>query len=242
MRVLILILICLPLSTAFAQSEKTAKEKNKERIKQFEEENNPYSGNATSLLKTNPLPILWGPIPFTAEYRLNFETIISRRESVEIGGSFLGRSLLLSMIQTAQNQTGGGNLYVQGYRFQFAYKIFVGDILEGMKSTTKQESLTGLYIAAHTSYSTANLSGMPLRNASRYIQVSHFNINFLFGAQEEFFDDKIFLDIHAGLGYRNNQAWNITRNSITPNNDFEELYFFPRNLKIILGFNIGFAF
>lgn len=244
MRILLFVFGVLISCSLLGQND-TTRIKNKEKLDDFEQKNSPFKNNAPGLFKTNPMPILWGPIPFTAEYRLNFESVISRRESIEVGGSYLGESLLFAMIQGAAGP-GAVRYNVTGYRFQIAYKIFVSDYFEyGMKSN-EQISLTGFYVAAHTSYSQAKLvtGATPARSSSRFVEVSHFNFNFLVGVQENFMEDFFYIDMFAGLGYRHNEAWNVNtiQNTRRPNGDFQEIYLFPRNLKVTLGFNIGFAF
>src|ERR1700752_1910122 len=47
-----------------------------------------------SVLKSSPFPILWGQIPFTAEYRLIYETAVNASQSFFVGASYNGASPL----------------------------------------------------------------------------------------------------------------------------------------------------
>ncbi|MGB3947083.1 MAG: hypothetical protein WBM13_03805 [Bacteroidia bacterium] len=51
------------------------------------------------LLKTNPLTPLWGPIPYTGEYRLHAEITNTPKQSTILGISYLGKSLMWGLIE-----------------------------------------------------------------------------------------------------------------------------------------------
>src|ERR1035437_4574955 len=63
---------------------------------------NPHG--VTILNKFNPLPILWGPIPLTAEYRYVRETVIAAKQSLMVGISYLGKSPIYAMIEDSINK------------------------------------------------------------------------------------------------------------------------------------------
>ncbi len=188
----------------------------------------------SNIIKTNPLVILWGAIPYSAEYRLNYETSIAIRQTIEIGGAYLGKSLILKMIEDTMYQNNSSKppyLKVKGYRVQGQYRYFI-KLFEKYRPE-------GIYIALHSSYSYAKIFRY-INN--EYIKITHLNTNMLLGYQY-FIDDNITLDVFSGIGYKNNkwEEYNIngTYNAI----DTDDLGgYYNSNLKFILGCNIGIGF
>ena len=52
-------------------------------------------------IKTNPLTVLWGCIPFTSEFKLISEFTILPHQSIQIGFSYLGKGWPLLIAQNA---------------------------------------------------------------------------------------------------------------------------------------------
>ncbi len=187
----------------------------------------------SSIIKTNPLPIIHGPIIYTAEYRLVYEKAIAPEQAILIGGSYLGKSIYLTMLEendTAyQNATGHLKMTVNGFRFQFAYKLYFA------KNAPK-----GFYIAPYFSYSQARFSTKYLKQYDDYIKATFMNYDIIVGYQA-LITDKIALDIFSGLGYREN-TWVEHFSQTTTPMDEPPPPIYNGWLKIILGCNIGYAF
>ena len=187
----------------------------------------------SSIIKTNPLPIIQGPIIYTAEYRLVYEKVIAPEQAILIGGSYLGKNTHLNYLEqydTAyQNATGRIKMTVNGFRFQFAYKLYFA------KNAPK-----GFYIAPYFSYSQVKFSTKYLKQYNDHIKVIHMNYNIIVGYQA-LIADKIAFDVFFGLGYRQNSCVEYFSQTTTP---IDYPFNYPYNgwLKITLGCNVGYAF
>lgn len=203
---------------------------------------NPQTPN--QVYKSNPLAILWGPVPFTAEFRFLNEITMGQQTSAEFGISYLGKSPILTSIEDSLN---AGAQYpikfkVSGLRFQMSYRYYLSKITPSLEFRTAPFSPQGYWIAPHFSYSTARITNRYLSNYDIYAQGTHMNINLLFGRQF-WFDKHFSFDCFAGLGYKRN-TW-ITNDATTNSqqsltDDLPAFYTGP--LKISLGFNFGVAF
>lgn len=204
-----------------------------------------------NLIKFNPLPIVWGPIPLTGEYRILREIPIGDHESIQVGISYLGKSPFVSLAENTINSGGGPNgtgtgntnpngtlslntpevkFKISGYRLQLNYRIYIGD----------KYTPNGPYIGPHISYSEAFMSDRYIARFQQYVKVTHFNVNFLAGYQSVVWD-KFVLDVFVGLGYKKNRWEENSSGAYKPvNTDDIPLYNFP--IKFTLGFNIGIAF
>jgi hypothetical protein len=189
-----------------------------------------FSG-ISQLIKINPLPILWGPIMYTSEYRFNTEIITSHTQSMEIGFSYLGKNIFLAMVEDSMNNNQG-KYKIDGYRFQFEYRFF---------PVPFTSSPDGFYIAPHLSYSDAFLTLHQLILQREYVEIAHFNINLKLGYELIIDDNKTF-DFFFGMGYKKNRWWEINGDKRTPIDISDMGYFYKMPLKISLGFNFGFAF
>lgn len=190
------------------------------------------------LLKTNPLPVLWGNIPLTAEYRLLFETPSSPDQSLMLGVSYLGKGpFLVALVDTTQNPSSNlhkfaEDLKVSGFRMQGMYRFYL---------YPKNHSPDGFYIGPHASYTFAKFY-LPVQK-QQYLAFVYYNVNVLAGVQA-FVSDIFCFDFFFGLGYRNNLVIehnlnNSSASSAAPD-PFEKSM--PKHLKITLGLNFGFAF
>ncbi len=181
-----------------------------------------------STLKTNPFAMLVGPIMFAAEYRLSYETVLSDDQSFQIGASYLGKSFYLLLME--KNDPNSIKFLVRGYRIQLTYKIFL----------TRDEAPKGLYIGPHFSYSYCKFSTKYYNNVDNYIKAVYVNYNGIVGYQFVF--NKFTIETYLGLGYRDN-AWIEHYNQVnTLLDDQEDFMLYKGDLKLILGFNVGFAF
>lgn len=222
MPVLIAVICLYACSMAMAQQRDPARDSI---VKKKIEKLHPISG----VIKTNILPILWGTVPYSAEYRVLGEFMTARGQSLSIGASYLGKSLLLLFSENASANKGQVVLSVSGYRVQGAYKFYF------IRKNLRPE---GPYAALHTSWSSARISAKG--NPSDYLLGSHFNVNLLFGAQV-FAGHIIGIDFFLGPGYKIN-AWSEHSPGVSKNinmSDFGPMY--GGHLKFNLGFNVGIA-
>lgn len=183
------------------------------------------------VIKSNPFPIIYGPIPFTNEFRLVGEMVTSRNNSVQLGVSYLGKSLIFAYQE--KNDTSNSmdeKFIVRGIRIQGAYKFYLTKAFYGYNVHK------GLYLAPFISYSSAMLSTKSLINLDIFINGTYIDYDLLFGYQK-MYRDIIVLDVFTGLGYKDNNLYDHFTNKYKKieeealNNDI--------HLKFILGFNIG---
>ena len=197
---------------------------------------NPQTVN--TVIKTNPLAILWGSIPFTAEYRVMIELTSSKNQSNQVGISYLGKSPVLKLFEdTIQNLN---LLIVRGFRFQAAHKFYINRPGGPLGLSYSEYAPHGFYISPHISYSSAKFSTKFFNSRDVFIKGTHLNINLLFGYQ--LITDFWAFEIFAGLGYKKN-SWirHDQQNNINMNtSDFGNFYNSP--VKINLGFNVGVVF
>jgi hypothetical protein len=188
------------------------------------------------ILKTNLLPILWGPVFFTSEYRLVGEAATAPWQSVMLGLSYLGKSPFANTLLAVANGKNGmqlaKNTSISGFRVQGMYRFYL---------TRPWKAPQGFYIGPHASYAYAKAS--MLGNNSQYIKLVYSNINLLAGLQCVLFRC-IAIDGFAGLGYRSNyQELHGYRGSFTTTaipGLFDGSN--PGHLKLNLGMNLGVAF
>ena len=186
---------------------------------------NPQTVN--TIIKTNPFSVLWGPIPFTAEYRAIMELTSSKNQSDQFGISYLGKSPVIKLFEDSIDDLK--LLIIRGLRFQASHKFYIMDYAPH-----------GFYLSPHLSYSSAKFSTKFANSRDIYIRATHFNVNLLAGYQ--FLPDFWALDIFAGLGYKKN-TWieHDQQNTINiDTGDFGELY--NSSVKLTLGFNVGIVF
>ncbi|MBN4049677.1 hypothetical protein JYT36_00455 [Bacteroidales bacterium AH-315-N07] len=193
-----------------------------------------------SCFKTNPLPILWGPIPFTSEYRLIYETAVSYDQTTMFGISYLGPNLLLYTISKldTSNRAGFDDFIIRGLRIQAAHKFYLSK-----KLAQNRYNPYGFYLGPYLSYSKAKITNQFGNVFNVNIIAHYFNIDAIFGFQYAF-DDIFVIDLFTGIGYRNNF---FEENLLNQNSIFRFPVFpwdsvrYIRNLKILLGFNFGFT-
>lgn len=176
-------------------------------------------------IKTNPMAALGGPIwlvivPITGEYKVLFEARTSNKQSVEVGASYLGPSLLLNLDEIADSTD---KVNTSGFRLQAAYKFFL----------TKGNAPDGFYVGPHISYATATIKNKD--NPDDFIDATKINFNVLFGYQL-ITNGGFTLNIYTGLGYK-------LRDYDVPGEsdfNFDEV---ARNAPSVpFGFTFGYAF
>jgi len=178
------------------------------------------------LLKTSPLAILQGPILFTSEYRIAYEYSFIKNISMQLSGSYLGKSPMLYIVESVSNPPF--KFTVTGFRFMVEWKYYFN-----------KELFDKFYIGPQYSYSYAKITDKYSSTFNDYIKAVYTNYSLKIGYQ--FILDNVCIDIYYGLGYRDNQ-WieHINQNSTMLDNEDFELY--KGNLKVILGFNVGFVY
>jgi len=179
------------------------------------------------VLKINPLAILIGPISVTSEYRIVAEYATMPHQSIQIGLSYLGKNIFLNKLDSFSDYYN-----INGFRLQLSYRWY-------LKAFRQHDKLLGIYLEPHVSISNAYLS---IPKASYNYQkhlVSYQNIALKIGFQFEIASD-LFVDTFFGLGYRENYLSN------EHTGEFEKLNYtamiYKGDLKIYLGFNIGYNF
>lgn len=182
------------------------------------------------ILKTNPLAIIWGPIPFTAEYRLVIESFTAPNQSIQLGASYLGKSIILTLLEDNNTNMFDLDLIVKGFRFQCAYKYYFYQ---------KNETF-GFYVSPFFSYSMAKFTNRYYNTYDEHVKATYINYNIIAGYQAGIMNIFI-LDIFAGFGYRDNY-WIENFNQTVSSIDDSDLYFYDMHLKLILGFNAGISF
>jgi hypothetical protein len=186
------------------------------------------------LLKSNPLAMLWGPIPFTAEYRLVAEITTGRTRSVQFGISYLDKSPLWSMYEKASNTPSYYELKVKGWRIQAAYRLYL--------ISRKRYAPFGFYISPSISYSDAHISiGLERYYREVYFDFRHFNSTMQIGVQVGR-NSNITMDIFAGIGYKSNIVYyHATDSYIIKYNTKDFGTFYNNHLKLVFGINFGYA-
>jgi len=180
------------------------------------------------VIKINPLAILVGPIALTSEYRVVAEYATMPHQSIQIGLSYLGKNIFLDKLDTLSNYYN-----INGFRFQLSYRWY-------LKRLREHDKLLGIYLEPHFSISNAYLS-IPLAsyNYQEYL-FSYQNIALKTGLQFSIAND-LFLDVFMGLGYRENYLSNEHTKEFEKLN-YSDMMFYKGDLKIYLGFNIGYNF
>jgi hypothetical protein len=183
------------------------------------------------IIKTNPLPIIWGSVPFTSEFRVLQEIPVALFQSSQIGFSYIGKSVVLAMQENAIRQNNEPRIKVRGFRIQYAHRFYY-----------KRNSYApeGAYIGPLISYTTAKFGTRYSQQFDHYVRAEHFNTNMMLGYQAVS-DDGFTLDAFIGAGYKKN-TWQYHRSHNTTVIDLSDIPYYSSSFKFSCGFNIGFAF
>ncbi len=185
----------------------------------------------TMVVKTNPLAALGGPmfitiIPITGEYKALFEIRTAPKQSVTLGASFLGPSLLINLDQLAADDDGISQLNTSGFRGQVWYKFYIGRDTEAPK---------GFYVGPHFSYASANLIVNDVDENKLGIQ--KINFNGVLGYQI-ISDGGFALDIFTGLGAKNIKYTTGGESGDLIDAELEDKF----TPAVVFGLNFGYAF
>jgi hypothetical protein len=192
--------------------------------------------NPPLVIKTSPTAFLWGAIfpPFTAEYRLMAEISSGKRQSEQLGISYLGKNIFLNAIEKAANVRTGNSFKVEGWRIQYAHKFY----LVGRRHYAP----FGFYVAPMVSYANARVSlGLNRYYQDVYFDFRHFNVNGIIGVQAGKLH-RLTFDIYAGLGYKTNKVfYHPNSYKLLPYDTEEFGATYNSHLNGVFGINIGYA-
>jgi hypothetical protein len=188
------------------------------------------------VIKTSPTAFLFGAIfpPFTSEYRLMMEISSGKRQSEQLGISYLGPNIFLSTIEKAANIPTNYRYKVAGWRVQYAHKIY----LVGKR----RYAPFGFYVAPMISYANARVAiGLQRYYQGAYFDFRHFNINGIIGVQAGKVN-RVTFDIYMGLGYKTNKVYyRFNSHKILPYDTKDFGFFYESHLNGVFGINIGYA-
>lgn len=222
-RILPLILLLIVMSTAVhAQQQRSAKDSildaNLGRFRPIK-----------VLIKTSPFaPFMW-QIPLTGEYRLLAEIMVAPKQSIQLGASYLTRSLFFVISQNIGSNASSDKVSGNGYRIQGSYKYYL---------LNRKYRPEGIFVSLHSSFASMriNFKDYP----SDYQTLQHFNINLLIGGQV-MIKNRVSLELFFGPGYKNNIYSTHARIGYQVL-DFEQLGpNYRKNFKMSAGMNIGVA-
>lgn len=220
---ILLLIIGLSSPNSFAQKMATDSLEYKARVS--------YPLDYTGVLKTNPLSMVWGSIPFTAEFMALYEFVSAPQQASQVGISYISKSPILKALEDSVQDLK--LITANGVRFQLSHRFYF------LKSY--DYAPRGLYISPQFSYATVKISTKHLSSRDVYIRITQVNSNLLVGWQ--WINDMDFtLDVFGGLGYKNN-IWeeHNSQTTIALNND-EFGPYYSGNVKISIGFHMGLAF
>lgn len=175
-----------------------------------------------NIIKTNPLRVLWGQIPFTGEYGLTYERAIPTKLGAQVWLGYTGPSAILNL-ENLTDSIGQG-ISVSGVRVAPSVKFYL----------TSFESPKGFYVSPMVSYNTAKFKSNT--NPNDYVKATFFNVNLLAGYQV-IAGGAFALDIFSGLGFKSNK-WEFNN----PSNSIFIEQAGGTGAKVTLGFNAGVAF
>jgi len=184
------------------------------------------------VIKTNPLAALGGPfwfaiMPLTGEYKVLFEAKTLQKQSVTLGASYLGPSLLLNLDELSSEGEGVSGISTSGFRGQLIYKFFLSRDIEAPE---------GLYVGPHFSYASASITSK--ENTSNKIDMMKMNVNGLIGYQL-ITNGGFALDVFTGLGVKSRKF----TFSGSAEEEFDELNMENKaSASVAFGFSFGYAF
>jgi len=182
-------------------------------------------------IKTNPLSALGGPIwliivPITGEYKVLFEAATNQKQSLQIGASYLGPSLLINLDKlTASDSSEISGINTNGFRGQVMYKFFLSRDLSAPE---------GFYVGPHFSYAFATLVNKD--NVDDKVKAIKMNINGILGYQL-ITQGGFTFDMYTGFGFKM-KKWEYK------NEDFTsfDLGASKNGLSVTFGLSFGYAF
>ncbi len=182
-------------------------------------------------VKTNPLAALGGPfwvtiIPITGEYKINFEVATTKKQSFQLGASYLGPSVLINLEEiSSSSEEEVGGVKINGFRLQGTYKFFV------TRNTTSPE---GFYVGPYISYASMKMENKDFTEDN--VSGKKITYDAVLGYQL-ITEGGFTMDVFTGFGLRT-LKWDYEDEDVTT---FE--VFKSKNAgHVALGFSFGFAF
>lgn len=202
---------------------------------QFIDEN---IGQATIRTKRTVLkidPSLWfmGQIPGTGEYRLALEFAIGMKNSIQIGASYISKSIPTMILEAMDDTFGMPDYTINGFRFQFSYKLY--------PFGKYKNAPEGFFVGPHLSYTQAFYHFAQTTSKYSDYSITYANAALLVGYQF-IAGDKFVIEVFQGLGYRDNRLRNEYTGEEERLNFDPDVTPFPGSFKIYFGANVGFNF
>ena len=181
-------------------------------------------------VKTNPLTAMGGPfwvviVPITGEYKVQFEVATTQKQSLQVGLSYIGPSLLLNLDEITSEGGSVSGINTAGFRVTGMYKFYVSRDLSAPE---------GFYLSPYFSYASAKIESKD--DPSDYVQGKKMNFAGVFGYQM-ITSGGFTLDLFLGLGIVD-RNWDY---SGTAGDDFD-LGASKTSATVPFGFSFGFAF
>ncbi len=182
-----------------------------------------------ALIKTSIFaPFMW-QLPLTGEYRVLSEIMVGRKQSIQLGASYLTRSVMFAITQNMGANSGNAKVAGNGYRIQGSYKYYL---------VNRKFRPEGIFVSLHSSFASIryNFKDFP----DDYQTMEHFNINLLLGGQV-LIKSRVSIELFFGPGYKNNVYSTHARNGYQVL-DFDQLGDnYRRHFKMNAGMNVGIA-
>ncbi len=180
------------------------------------------------MIKSNPLTVFWGAVPFSSEYRVTFETNTGIAKYLNVGVAYLAKNIILMDGYTSVQNASA--LRFNGYKVHFNYR---------WKISRNRNLPEGFYLGPHISYAYMKITNRHSQGQNDYAYMQHFHAALLLGWQSKIFDI-FYFDMFAGLGYKNNTWGNHVQHSSQKILSIQGLNYVYENYgKLKAGFSIG---
>lgn len=192
------------------------------------------------VFKTNPLAVLLGPSVITSEYGLHYEFSLGNKSALSLGASLLNKNIFIYLSEKLDTNATSGNSVVQiqprlkisGYRMQAQYKWLM----------PLYHYPCALYIGPNAAFSTVYFSYQQRGYTRDFYKIIHRNLSLIVGYQHVV-SGKLFIDLYAGLGYKNNYVREYsTPATYTPVPNEFIFTGIPGHVKISMGYYLGYRF
>lgn len=182
-------------------------------------------------VKVNPLAALGGPfwvaiVPVTGEYKIVAEYAFTQKMSFQVGGSYIGPSVLLNLDKIASDTSDISGIKTSGFKFTGMYKYFLSRDLSAPE---------GFYVGPHFSFAKAKIENKD--DPSQNVGAQKMNINLCIGYQL-ITSGGFTLDIFTGIGYLQ-RKWDYEGEESSGVFDLGKN---KTGVSIPLGFSFGYAF
>jgi hypothetical protein len=190
------------------------------------------------IFKTSPGHMLSGPVPLlTAEYGVLFETPISKRTSLEVGISAIGKGLGLFILEKNLSQPYHSvSFLVKGIELQIAYKWYL--------SKTKHQAPKGFYLSPLIKFSQGGIGqAYDYRIKDNYVSFTNYSINMIYGFQKIRTSGRGFvIDSFFGLGYKKNIAERHYSAGYSVPYNLNQTGYYASPVSIVVGLYFGWGF